>query len=142
MTMMQDPRKLTVSRLPVWGPDVWLVSQDVPVVPPEIHAMTDSAGSDGGASSGFLDMFARDLDPSEPMRTVPDTEEDLAPEHSDHDSVMSSPWWHPKRWTTIQRLRLRHPLQQFRWGPKLQGADSRAWIWLICSRFGRSEAIW
>ena len=65
------------------------VPQDVPVVPPEIHAMTDSAGSDGGASSGFLDMFARDLDPSEPMRTVPDTE-DLAPEHSDNDSVMSS----------------------------------------------------
>ena len=68
-----------------------IVSQDVPVVPPEIHAMTDfAAGSDGGASSGFLDMFARDLDPSEPMRTVPDTEEDLAPEHSDNDSVMSS----------------------------------------------------
>ena len=67
-----------------------IVSQDVPVAPPEIHAMTDSAGSDGGASSGFLDMFARDLDPSEPMQTVPDTEEDLAPEHNDNDSVMSS----------------------------------------------------
>ena len=35
-------------------------------------------------------MFARDLEPSEPMRTVPDTEEDLAPEQSDNDSVMSS----------------------------------------------------
>ena len=35
-------------------------------------------------------MFARDLDPSEPMRTVPDTDEYLAPEHSDNDSVMSS----------------------------------------------------
>ena len=58
-----------------------IVSQDVLVVPPEIHAMTDSAESDGGASSGFLDMFARDLDPSEPMRKVPDTE-DLAPQHS------------------------------------------------------------
>ena len=67
-----------------------IVSQNVPVVPPEIHAMTDSAGSDGGASSGFLDMFARDLDASEPMRTVPDTEEDLAPEQSDNDNVMSS----------------------------------------------------
>ena len=29
-----------------------IVSQDVPVVSPEKHVMTDSAGSDGGASSG------------------------------------------------------------------------------------------
>ena len=69
----QDPRKLTVSRRP----------QDVPVVPPETHGMTDSAGSE-------FRISGRDLDPSEPMRTVPDIVEDLAPEHSDNDSVMSS----------------------------------------------------
>ena len=35
-------------------------------------------------------ISGRDLDPSEPLRTVPDIVEDLAPEHSDNDSVMSS----------------------------------------------------
>ena len=29
---------------------------------PETHVMTDSDGSESGASSGFLNMFARDLD--------------------------------------------------------------------------------
>ena len=29
---------------------------------PETHLMTDSDGSESGANSGFLNMFARDLD--------------------------------------------------------------------------------
>ena len=54
-----------------------IVSQDVLVVPPRDPCDDGFCRSDG-ASSGFLDMFARDLDPSEPMRTLPDTEEDSA----------------------------------------------------------------
>ena len=122
-----------------------IVSQDVPVVPPETHAMTDSAGSDGGASSGFLDMFVRDLDPSEPMRTVPDIEEDVAPEHSDNDSVMSSRVRASEvdQGSTLDHeseIAVRHPLQQFRWDPSFK-ARIRSMIWSVSSRFGKSEAI-
>ena len=56
----------------------------------ETHLMTDSGGSERGASSGFLNMFARDLDVGGQAPILHDSQEDMGEEHTGDDSVTSS----------------------------------------------------
>ena len=56
---------------------------------PETHVMTDSDGSESGASSGFLNMFARDLDVGGQGPILHDSQENLGEEHTGDDSASS-----------------------------------------------------
>ena len=54
---------------------------------PETHVMTDSDGSESGASSGFLNMFARDLDVGGQAPILHDSQENVGEEHIGDNSV-------------------------------------------------------
>ena len=57
---------------------------------PETHLMTDSDGSESGASSGFLNMFARDVDVGMLAPILHDSQENMGGEHTGDDSETSS----------------------------------------------------
>ena len=54
------------------------------------HLLTDSDGSDSCATSGFLNIFARDLDPEGQAPTFHDTPQEEEEQHTANDNVMSS----------------------------------------------------
>ena len=87
---------------------------------PETHLMTDSDGSESGASSGFLNMFARDLDVGGQAPILHDSQEDMGEEHTGDDSVTAATG-HPNLKTVRQHVNrkrfMKLPLLQFRLGP-------------------------